>query len=323
MRAVVAREFGPPGSFLLEERSLPDPGPGEVRIGIRAAGVSFVDVLVATGQYQLKLPLPFTPGSEFAGMVAAVGPDAGLAIGDRVCASAFGGALAEAAVVPARACVRIPDAMSFEEAAVFRVSYATAYHGLVQRGRLRPGETVLVLGAGGAVGAASVQVAKALAARVIGSASTEAKRALALEMGADEVVDSGAAHWRDRIKALTGGRGVDVVVDPVGGAASEPAFRALAWEGRHLVIGFVAGIPKLAANLPLRKGAAIVGVDIRQFGERQPALAAENLARLFDLYGEGRLRPKIGLRLPLERFAEAMEAAAAGAGGGRIVLVPA
>jgi NADPH2:quinone reductase len=323
MRAVVARAFGPPESFAIEALPTPEPGPGQVRVAIRAAGVSFVDALVASGGYQLKPALPFTPGSECAGEVEAVGDGVTtLMVGDRVAASAFGGALAEQAVVSARACLPIPEEMSFEEASVFRVSYATAYHGLVDRGRLQPGETVLVLGAGGAVGVAAVEVAKALGARVIASASSDAKRDLARQRGADDVVDSRAGDWRDRIKALTDGRGVDIVVDPVGGPASEPAFRALAWEGRHLVIGFVAGIPKLAANLPLLKSAQIVGVDIRQFGERSPDRAAENMARLFELYRAGLLKPSIGLALPLDRFAEALRAAAEGSAPGRIVIRP-
>jgi len=321
MRAVVAREFGPPETFAVEQLPAPEPGAGQVRIAIRAAGVSFVDVLIASGGYQLKPKLPFTPGSEFAGVVDAVGPEvAGFTVGDRVCASAFGGALAEAAVAPQGAVTPIPDGMSFEEAAVFRVSYATAYHALVQRGRVQAGETVLVLGAGGAVGAAAVQVAKALGARVIASASSPAKRELACEMGADEALESGAADWRDRLKALTDGRGVDLVVDPVGGDITEAAFRSLAWKGRHLVIGFTAGMARLPTNLALLKGAELVGVDIRQFGEREPRVAAANLRALFELYAQGLLRPRIAEAYPLERFAEAMDAAAKGAAAGRIVV---
>jgi NADPH2:quinone reductase len=210
--------------------------------------------------------------------------------------------------------------MTFEEASVFRVSYATAYHALVQRGRLEPGETVLVLGAGGAVGAASVQVAKALGARVIASASTAAKRGLAREMGADATLETGAADWRDQIKAMTDGRGVDIVVDPVGGEATEPAFRSLAWKGRHLVIGFAAGLARLPTNLPLLKGADLVGVDMRQFAEREPALARENQLKLLELYADGALRPHIAHAFPLERFAEAMTAARDGSAAGRIVV---
>jgi NADPH:quinone reductase len=323
VRVVVARALGPPEIFEIETRPTPEPGPGQVRVAIRAAGLSFVDVLVATGGYQVKPPTPFTPGSEFSGVVDALGEGVtGLAVGDRVAVSSFGGALADAAVVPARACVRIPDAMSFDEASVFRLCYGTAYYGLVQRGRLTAGDTVLVLGAGGAVGAASVQVAKALGGRVIASASSPAKRALAREMGADEVIEAGAVDWRDQIKALTGGRGVDVVVDPVGGEASEPAFRSLAWKGRHLVVGFVAGIPKIPANIALLKGADLVGVDMRQFGEKEPELVAANTARLFELVAKGRLKPRIAQVYPLERYAEAMAEVFSGQAAGRIVVRP-
>lgn len=321
MRAVVVREFGAPEGFAVEEVPTPEPGPGQVRIAVRAAGVSYVDVLVSRGGYQVKPPLPFTPGSEFAGVVDALGEGVDeLKVGDRVAASGFGGVMAEKIVLPARAASRMPSKMSFEAGAVFRVSYGTAYHGLVQRGRLQAGETVLVLGAGGAVGAASVQVAKALGARVIASASTEAKRALAKEMGADETIQTGADDWRDQIKALTGGRGVDVVVDPVGGAFTEPAFRSLAWKGRHLVIGFTAGPARLPTNLPLLKGADLVGVDIRQFGLFEADLMAQNARDLDRLVEEGKLAPHIARTLPLERFAEAMNIVADGTEAGRVVI---
>ncbi|MDB5448638.1 MAG: NADPH:quinone oxidoreductase family protein [Phenylobacterium sp.] len=322
MRAVVAHAFGAPETFVIEEKPAPEPGAGQVRIAVRAVGVSFVDVLIAAGGYQIKPPLPFTPGTEFAGVVEAVGEGVSdLAPGDRVAASGMGGGLSQQAVLAASTPVKLPDGMSFAEGSVFRVSYATAYHALVQRARLAPGETVLVLGAGGAVGVAAIQLAKALGARVIGSASSEAKRALALEAGAEAAVDSGAADWRDQIKALTSGRGVDVVVDPVGGAATELAFRSLAWKGRHLVIGFAAGeIPRLPVNLPLLKGADLVGVDIRQFGLNEPQVAAANLAALFELYAKGAIRPKIAETYPFERFAEAMQAAHAGRAAGRIVV---
>jgi NADPH2:quinone reductase len=321
MRAVIAEALGPPESFKLEERPNLAPGPGHIAISIRAAGVSFVDTLIAAGRYQVRPPLPFTPGSEFSGVVAAVGAGVeGLAVGDRVCASALGGALADLAIVPATAALRLPDDLPFNEAAVFRVSYATAYYALVQRGRLAAGETVLVLGAGGAVGLAAVQIARALGAYVIGSASTQAKRDLARLGGADHVIDAPAADWRRQLSALSPD-GVDIVVDPVGGVASEPAFRALAWGGRHLIIGFAAGeIARLPLNLALLKGATLVGVDIRQFGERQPAIAAINIARLFDLYAQGRVRPEVALTYPLERFAEAMNAAASGRLAGRVVV---
>jgi len=322
MRAVLAREFGAPESFSIETLPTPEPGPGEARIAIRRAGISFVDVLMAGGRYQVKPPLPYIPGTEFSGVVDAVGEGVTrLKPGDRVATSGMGGSMGEMTIVPAAGPLLIPDAMSFDEAAVFRVSYATAYYALVQRGGLQAGETVLVLGAGGAVGVAAIQVAKALGARVIGAASSEAKRALVLEAGADAAVDNRAADYRDRLKALTNNKGVDVVVDPVGGPATEPAFRSLGWKGRHLVIGFAAGeIPRLPTNLALLKGGDLRGVDIRQFGIFEPEVSQQNNLAVMALYAKGLLRPKVAQRFPFERFAEAMQAAAGGEVAGRIVL---
>ena len=321
-RAVMVHAFGPAGGFALETHDPGPPGAGHVRITVHAAGVSFADVLVAAGKYQLKPPLPFVPGSEFSGVIEAVGVDVDPArVGERVCVSGFGMAFGTAAVAPAQRAVPIPDEMSFAEAAVFRVSYATAYYALVQRGQLRPGETLLVLGAGGAVGYAAVQIGKRLGAAVVASASTPEKRALAAAGGADMAIDSTAADWRALVRAAQGGRGVDVVFDPVGGAATEPAFRSLAWAGRLLVIGFAAGeIAKLPVNLALLKGASLVGVDIRQMDEFEPALAAANLQALFALYREGGLRPPIGHIYPLEDFATAMEDVRSGQRAGRVVL---
>jgi NADPH2:quinone reductase len=321
-RAVVIHQFGDPSSFAVEERDVPPPGPGKLTVKVHAAGVSFVDVLVAAGDYQLKPPLPFVPGSEFSGIVTAIGEGVDPArLGQRVLTSAFGAAFAEESVVPAKLALPIPDAMSFAEAAVFRVSYATAYHALVQRGRLQAGETVLVLGAGGAVGYAAIELAKALGATVIGSASSEAKRALATRAGADKVVDARSATWRDDVKGANGGRAVDVVIDPIGGAATELAFRSLAWNGRLLVIGFAGGeIAKLPVNLALLKGASLIGVDVRQFGEYEPEAAAANIAALFGLFAAGHLRPPIAKTYPLAEFAAAMVEARSGETAGRIVL---
>ncbi|MGE0387135.1 MAG: NADPH:quinone oxidoreductase family protein [Gammaproteobacteria bacterium] len=322
MRIVIGREFGPPESYAIEHRDPAPPGPGEVRIAVRAIGVSFVDVLTARGGYQVKPPLPFIPGSEFAGEVAQVGTDVThLRPGDRVCAVGFGGVFAESVTVPAAGAVRIAPAMDFDAASVFLVSYGTAYHALVQRAGLRSGETVLVLGAGGAVGVAAMQVARALGARVIGSASTPAKRELVLAAGAHEVLDTQASDWRAQVKALTAGRGADVVVDPIGGAMTETAFRSLAWGGRHLVIGFASGsIGSVPANVALLKGAALVGVDIRQFLIHTPAVHADNVAALMRLHEQGHLAPVIGARFAFERYVDAMNAAYGGEVAGRVVL---
>ncbi|WEK42393.1 MAG: NADPH:quinone oxidoreductase family protein [Candidatus Sphingomonas colombiensis] len=321
-RAVVIHAFGAPSTFRLEEREVPSPGPGKLTIKTHAAGVSFVDVLVSAGEYQLKPPLPFIPGSEFAGIVTAVGDGVDPArIGQRVLASAFGGAFAEESIVPAKLALPIPADMSFAEASVFRVSFATAYYALIQRGRLKAGETVLVLGAGGAVGYAAIEVAKALGATVIGSASSNAKRALAIAAGADAIVDSRSNTWRDDVKAANGGRAIDVVIDPIGGEATERAFRSLAWNGRLLVIGFAGGsIARLPVNLALLKGAALVGVDLRQFGDNEPEAAAANVAVLFELYEAGRLHPPIAKTYALDDFAAAMVDASTGETAGRIVL---
>jgi len=321
-RSVVVDAFGEPETFTLKENDPGLPGPGKVRMRIHAAGVSYVDVLVAQGLYQLKPSLPFIPGSEFSGVIEAVGDGVDPArVGQRVMASGMGAAFGEAAVIPAKLALPIPDSMDFPTAAIFRVSYATVYHALVQRATLKAGETVLVLGAGGAVGYAAIEVAKALGARVIASASSQDKRDLALRGGADAAVDSGSQTWRDDVKAANGGKPVDVVVDPVGGDATEPAFRSLAWNGRHLVIGFAGGyIPKLPANLALLKGAALIGVDIRQFGEYEPEKASENLAALLDIHGQGKLHPPIARTYPLEQFAAAMADAKGGKLAGRVVL---
>ncbi len=320
-RAVIAEAFGPPESYALRDLVPRALGPNEVRVTIKAAGISYVDVLTAAGQYQVKPPLPFIPGSEAAGIVSEVGGEVtSLAPGDRVVASGWGGMFAEEAVLHQHALRPIPDGMDLIEAAVFPVSYATAWHALVDRGRVQPGETVLVLGAGGATGYAAVQVAKHLGARVIASASSEAKRALALAGGADEVVEARAEDWRDQVKAANGGRPVDVVFDPVGGEATDPAFRCLGWGGRHLVIGFPGGIAALRTNLPLLKGASLVGVDIRQFGEIEPDKANANREETFRLAATGVLRPAIAQTYPLEDFAAAMADAASGQSAGRIVL---
>jgi NADPH2:quinone reductase len=320
-RAVIADVFGPPETYTLRELPSRPLRAGEVRVALRVAGISFVDVLTAAGGYQAKPPLPFIPGSEAAGTIAEVGEGVeGLRIGDRVSVSSWGGLFAEEVVVPAAGTRAIPDTISFAEAAVFPVSYATAWHALVDRAELRAGETLLVLGAGGATGYAAVQIGKYLGARVIGSASSEAKRALVLAGGADAAIEANAADWRQRVKAANGGKPVDVVFDPVGGDATEPAFRSLAWRGRHLVVGFPSGISALRTNLALLKGASLVGVDIRQFGEFEPDLADANKSSVFALAGQGVLRPHVAKVFPLEQFREAMEVAASGKTAGRVVL---
>ncbi len=320
-RAVIADQLGGPECYRLAPHDPGAPGPGQVRIAIRAAGVSFVDVLTAAGNYQVKPPLPFIPGSECAGVIEAVGDGVtGLEIGQAVVASSWGGLFADVAVVAARSVRPAPSGLSFAEAALFPVSAYTARYALIERGHLQPGETLLVLGAGGATGLAAVQLGHHIGARVIASASSADKRAMALANGADAAVDARADNWRELIKEANHGKPVDVVFDPVGGAVTEPAFRSLAWNGRHLVVGFTGGIASFRTNLALLKVASLIGVDLRQYGVNEPAAADANMRESFKLAEVGAIRPVIAKRYPLEQFAEAMADAEAGRAAGRIVL---
>jgi NADPH2:quinone reductase len=322
MKAVVARELGPPDTFRIEDVAAPRPGPGELRVAIHYAGVSFVDVLRAGGGYQVKPSPPFTPGSEFSGAVLEVGEGvADFAAGDRVIGSNSGGVFAEEIVCAAASAAHAPDGADMAEAAVLRTSYLTAVYALQHRAQVKPGETVLVLGAAGGVGIAAVQVAGLYGAVVIGSASTEEKRALILAQRAAHVVDSTAADWCDQIMALTDAGGVDVVVDPLGDTHTERAFHVLRRNGRHLVVGFAAGsIPRLPTDLALLKGASLVGVDLRQFAARDREAYRAASQEVLSLFASGAVRPPIARAYPLEAFAAAMQAAASGRAAGRIVL---
>ena len=322
MQAIVADELGPPENYHLRECALPEPAAGQARVRIVATGVGYFDALMARGGYQVRPPVPFIPGSEFAGVVDSLGAGVqGVASGQRVIGGCFGNAFAEYVCVDAATLLPLPDALSFEAGSAFLVNYQTAVHALMQRAALRSGETVLVLGAAGGTGSAAVQVAKCLGARVIAGASTADKRDFALAAGADLALDYSEANWRDALKAMTQGHGVDVVFDPVGGALFEPAFRSLAWGGRHLVIGFAGGpIPKLPANLPLLKGAALVGVDLRQSSFRDPAQHAANTRQLLAWVEAGALRPPIGPVFPREAFREALAEAFSGKALGKVVL---
>jgi NADPH2:quinone reductase len=320
-RAVIADALGPPENYRLEEHEPGPPAEGQVRIAIKAAGISYVDVLTAAGNYQVKPPVPFIPGSECSGLIEALGEGVtGFAVGDAVVASSWGGIFAEVANIPARSVKPAPSGLSFAEAAVFPVSCYTARHALIDRAKLQPGETLLVLGAGGATGYAAIQLGKHLGARVIASASSQAKRDLAIAGGAHVAVDARAQDWREQVKAANGGKGVDVVFDPVGGEATEPAFRSLGWNGRHLVVGFTAGIAAFRTNLALLKGASLMGVDLRQFGINEPEKAAENMREVFALAEAGVFKPAIAKTYPLAEFAAAMHDAAEGKRAGRIVL---
>ena len=322
MKAVVCRQYGPPESLLLEELPSPKPGAGEAVVTVKAASVNFPDVLIIQNKYQFKPPLPFSPGSELAGIVKEVG--AGVTAfkpGDKVIAFTTYGAFAEEAKIEASRLMPLPENMDFVCGAAFLLTYATSDHALRDRGALKAGETLLVLGAAGGVGLAAIEIGKALGARVIACASTDEKLAVCREHGADATINYASEDLRERIKALTEGKGVDVVYDSVGGPYSEPAFRSLAWRGRLLVIGFAAGeIPKLPLNLALLKGASVVGVFWGDFARREPREFAASVRQLGQWYREGKLRPHVSQTFPLAQAAEALQLMAARQVKGKVVL---
>jgi NADPH2:quinone reductase len=324
MKAVLCKQYGPPESLTFEELPSPHAGPGEAVVSVKAASVNFPDILIIQNKYQFKPPLPFSPGSELAGVVKEVGEGvAGFKPGDKVIAFTTYGAFAEEAKTEAGRLLPMPDGMDFPSAAAFLLTYATSDHALRDRGALQAGETLLVLGAAGGVGLAAIEIGKALGARVIACASSAEKLEVCRQHGADEGIDYTAQDLRERIKALTDGRGVDVVYDPVGGHYTEPAFRSLAWRGRLLVVGFAAGdIPKLPLNLALLKGASIVGVFWGDFARREPWAFADSVRQLRRWYAEGRLRPHVSQTLPLSRAADALKLMAARQVKGKIVLTP-
>jgi NADPH2:quinone reductase len=306
--------------------TLPDlrPGAEEVVIDVRAASVNFPDVLIIQNKYQTKPELPFTPGAEFAGVVREVGANVRrLKVGMRVAAYTAQGAFAEQAVAREAACIPLPDYIDFASASAVTLAYGTSHHAVVDRAALKAGETLLVLGAAGGVGLAAVEIGKALGARVIAAASSAEKLALCTEHGADATIDYSNENLRDRIKALTEGCGPDVIYDPVGGEYAEPAFRSIGWRGRYLVVGFANGeIPKLALNLTLLKGASVVGVFWGQHMQREPELVSAAMQQIFGWIEEGRLRPHITKRYPLERTADALSDMASRRVSGKIVIEP-
>ena len=322
MKAVLCKSFGPPESLIVEDIASPVPGPGEAVISVRAASVNFPDVLIIQNKYQVKPPLPFSPGSELAGVVKAVGDGVtGFAPGDRVMAITGYGAFAEEVKTEARRMLAIPAGMDFATAAAFGLTYATSEHALTDRGALQSGETLLVLGAAGGVGLAAIEIGKILGARVIACASSEDKLAVCRQHGADQTINYATEDLRERIKALTGGAGPDVVYDPVGGPYTELALRSIAWRGRLLVVGFAAGeIPKIPLNLTLLKGCSIVGVFWGDWARREPKHFAEAMARLADWYAGGRLKPHISATFPLERAADALTLMASRKVTGKVVL---
>lgn len=321
MRALQAQVLESVDDYAEVELPDPQPGPGQVRIRVRACGVGYVDALVSLGRYQVKPPLPHIPGGEVAGEIDALGEGVeGLALGDRVMAQAAGG-FAERVCAPSAGVVRLPQGLDFAAASGLRINYLTALHGLRQRGGLKAGERLLVLGAAGGVGTAAVQVGRLLGAEVIAAASTEEKRAFAAAHGAHAVLDTEPEGWRERLKAATGGKGPDVVFDPVCGPLFQPAFRSLAWGGRHLVVGFAGGpIPALPANLTLMKGAGLIGVDVRQFLLFEAEQARADLAELLGWIAEGRMTPPVGRVFPFAEAKAALSYALSGQGAGKTVL---
>src|SRR5687767_10882628 len=323
MKAVLCKQFGPPESLVVEDLPSPRAGPGEVVVSVKAASLNFPDVLIIQNKYQFKPPLPFSPGSELAGVVKEAGEGVSFRPGDKVIAFTTYGAFAEEVKTEASRLVRLPENMDFVTGAAFLLTYGTSEHALCDRGDLRAGETLLVLGAAGGVGLAAIEIGKALGARVIACASSAEKLAVCREHGADATIDYAAEDLRERIKALTDGRGVDVVYDSVGGGYTEPAFRSLAWRGRLLVVGFAAGeIPKLPLNLALLKGASVVGVFWGDFARREPRQFADSVRQLGRWYAEGRLRPHVAQTLPLARAADALKLMAGRQVKGKLVLVP-
>lgn len=323
MKAMVCEAFGGPEVLALREvPDPPQPGPGEIQLRLRARGVQYVDVLMLAGKYQFRPDPPFIPGSEAAGEVLAVGPGVTrFRPGDQVMSRHRLGAFAERANAPESACDPVPAGLSLEQAGVFRAAHATAYHALLQRGRLAAGETVLIHGAAGGIGIAAIQVAKLFGATVIATASTEAKRAACLEEGADHAIDY-RGGFLDAVKALTGGRGVDIVYDPIGAAVTEESLRTLAWGGRLLILGFLGGGPAtIRSNYLLIKGIDAIGVRIGGLAEANPALADANAHALAELAAAGKLRPRISHRFPLDQAAAAVQAVIDRAVIGKAVLV--
>ena len=322
MKAVLCRTFGPPENLTVEDVPAPTPGPGEVIVAMKAASVNFPDVLIIENKYQLKPELPFSPGSELAGVVAAVGESVThVKPGERVIAVTGYGAFAEEVRAPAARVLPIPEGMDDVTAAAFPLTYGTADHALRDRGALVAGETLLVLGAAGGVGIAAIEIGKALGARVIAAASSDEKLAACREHGADAVINYQTENLRDRIRELTDGRGVDVVCDVVGGPYTELALRSTAWRGRLLVVGFAAGeIPKIPLNLTLLRGCSLVGVFWGEFAKREPARFAESVAQLGAWYREGKLRPHVSATFPLERAAEALQLMAGRQVVGKVVV---
>lgn len=324
MKAIVCKTFGPPESLVFEEVAGRPLSPSEVRVAVKAAGVNFPDTLIIQGKYQLKAEPPFTPGAEVAGVVSEVGAKVqALRVGDRVAAFLPTGGYAEEAVAAADMVMPIPNGMDFDQAACFPLVFGTTLHALKQRGQLKAGETLLVLGAAGGVGLAAVQIGKLMGARVIAAASSPEKLALCQAQGADAVIDYSKENLKEAVKKLTKGQGADVIYDPVGGQLGQDCLSCVAWNGRILVIGFASGaIPEIAANRLLLKSAALVGVFWGAFTAREPKVNYENFQQLFTWFAEGKLVPHISHRYPLADAAQALRDMLERKVTGKVALIP-
>lgn len=322
MRALVCNAYGPPDMLSIEDREDPPAGPGQVAVDIAAAGINFPDVLAIAGQYQVKTPPPFVPGNEAAGVVSSVGDGVSrVAVGDNVIMTPAGGAFAEKCVADEAMVFPLPEGLDFEQGAGFSITYGTSYHAFKQSAELKEGETVLVLGAAGGVGITAVEIAKAMGARVIAAASSGDKLDFAKAAGADETVNYSDTSLKETVKELTGGKGADVVYDPVGGDLAQEALRATAWHGRYLVIGFASGeIPEFPANLALLKEASIVGVFWGAWAARNPALQAENVQEMARMISEGTLRPRVTESYPLDEYKSAFAAITERRAKGKVIL---
>ncbi|AVO48277.1 NADPH:quinone oxidoreductase [Melaminivora suipulveris] len=323
MHAWLCREPTGVDALAWTELPTPTPGAGEVLVEIHAASLNFPDLLMVQNKYQIKPPLPFVPGAEWAGTVQAVGEGVThLRPGQSVACLSGTGGFATHVVAPAARCMPLPDGFPAVDGAAFIMTYATSHHALMDRAALRSGETVLVLGAAGGVGSAAIQIAKAAGARVIAAASSEEKCEMCRKIGADAVIDYSHQDLREAVKALSDGKGPDVVYDPVGGDLAEPAFRSIAWRGRYLVVGFAAGpIPALPLNLPLLKGASIVGVFWGEFAKREPKANAAMMGELAQWYGQGRIKPVIDRTMPMSQLPAAFARMASRSVMGKLVLV--
>lgn len=322
MKAVLCKAFGSAETLVVEELSSPEIKKNEVLLDVHAVGINFPDTLIIEGKYQFKPPFPFSPGGEASGVVSAVGEKVSdFKVGDRVMALTGWGSCAEQVAVPAYNVLPMPDLMDFTTAAAFSMTYGTAIHALQQRGALQAGETLLVLGAAGGVGLASIEIGKAMGARVIAAASSAEKLEVARQAGADELINYQTEDIRERLKTLTKGQGVDVIIDPVGGDLFETVFRSIAWNGRMLVIGFASGtIPALPVNLPLLKGAAVIGVFWGSFAQRQPQANVDNFQQLFTWYAQGKLKPLVSKTFALEDTGKAISTLAARKAVGKLVI---